>query len=114
MPPVSEIVCGEDALEYDGPSEDTILYDVIVFPPLDSPDHETMSSFAVDEDALAVVGADGTVVINTELEVVAAEVPAALLPVTENVYDVFEDKPVNSKDVLDVVWVVDDGVVVIE
>jgi hypothetical protein len=77
-----------------GPSEDFTRYPVIVDPPVAGAVQDTVSKLT-PVVAVGAFGAAGTVVANTPADAEdAADVPAALVAVTVNVYVVFDRRPV--------------------
>jgi hypothetical protein len=82
------------------PGEDVAVYDVIVAPPLEA---GAVKATVAEVDpvfvAVPIVGALGTVRGTTAAETVdVAPVPAALVALTRNVYDVAFVKPVTVAD----------------
>jgi hypothetical protein len=86
------------------------LYPEIALPPVAGAVHVTLSIRADGEVAVAIVTALGTVVAVIEADAVdAADVPAALVAVAVNVYDVFDCNPVTVSGEVAPVAVKDPG-----
>ena len=80
------------AVELVFPSEAAQTYEVIAEPPFAGAVQETVSK-STPVVAVGALGVAGTVVTVTEEDVVPLAVPAAFVPFTVNVYEVFDANP---------------------